>query len=136
MPNQLRIEKLASGVVLSDAQTAFDSAPVNITNAAPGFDVVFYAIGSARVASGTYSATLLGALSRAGLDDANARITVDATLFNAVGNGAVGRQEPLQRTAPGSVTLLPWLRAAITRATGAGTGITVDMWAVWWEALS
>lgn len=136
MATILKTEKIASGVVLNDAQTSYSCRPINLSAIAAGSGVFYYAIGSNPISSGTFSGTLNGALSESDLTDSGKRIIVDGTLFSATGAAAIARQEKgsivTVATTPG---LTPWQQAVLSRASGAGSAITVDVWAYWWEAV-
>lgn len=134
MPSILKVEKVASGVVLNDGQTSYNCRPVNLSGIAVGNGPMYYAIGSNSVASGTFSGTLNGALTESDLGDNARRIVVDSTLFATTGAAAITRQEKgtilTTTTTPG---FTPWQQIVLSRVSGAGTAIAVDVWAVWKE---
>lgn len=133
MPTILKVEKIAEGVVLNDSQTSYNCRPVNLSGIAVGNSPMYYAIGSNPVSSGTFSGTLNGALSEADLAISAKRIVVDSTLFSATGAAAIARQLKSFFTTSSSPTITPWQQAVLSRASGASTEITVDVWAVWME---
>lgn len=133
MATILKVEKIATGVVLNDGQTSYNCRPVNLSGLAVGNTPMYYAIGSNAVSSGTFSGTLNGALTESDLADSTRRISVDATLFSATGAAAIARQMKNNFTTSGVPTVTPWQQAVLSRASGAGTAITVDVWAVWME---
>lgn len=134
MSTILKVEKVASGVVLNDGQTSYNCRPVNLSGIAVGNGPMYYAIGSNAVASGTFSGTLNGALAEADLGDTAKRIVVDNTLFATTGAAAIARQEKgtiiTTTSTPG---FTPWQQVVLSRVSGAGTAITVDVWALWKE---
>lgn len=133
MATILKVEKIADGVVLNDGQTSYSCRPVNLSGIAVGSSPMYYAIGSNAVSSGTFSGTLNGALTEADLADSARRFVVDSTLFSATGAAVAARQEKSLFTTSSVPTVTPWQQAVLTRASGAGTAITVDVWAVWTE---
>lgn len=134
MATILKVEKIASGVVLNDGQTSYNCRAVNLSAMAIGNGALYYAIGSNPVSSGTFSGTLNGALTETDLAESAKRMSLDTSLFTATGAAAVAKQMVgAIRISSGTPGFTPWQQVVLSRASGAGSAITVDVWAVWFE---
>ncbi|MBU0691544.1 hypothetical protein KKH18_06990 [bacterium] len=133
MSKILKTEKIADGVVLNDAQTSYNCRPVNLSGIVTDDSPIYYAIGSNAVAGGTFSGALNGALTEADLADSGRRINALAQLFPSTGAVATAKQLRNIEFSASIPEITPWQQVALSRASGAGTAITVDVWAVWRE---
>jgi len=127
-----RIRQIATNVVLSNALTTYSCAAQDLRTIAPDTTPTLFAIGSSAVSSGTFSGVLYGGMSAAGVAVSTSRIAC-ATPFTSVGEAAAGAKLKNAFDAHAAPSVLPWMQLILSRATGAGTSITVNVWMVWME---
>lgn len=124
--------KLADGVTLNDAQSSYSCSAQDMRRIAPGSSPTYWLVGSGSASAGSVGGVVYGGMSATAVADSAQRSTV-ATPFVGVGDASVVVKLKDNFDNPGNASVTPFQQLVLTRASGAGSSITVNVWAFWTE---